>query len=48
MTDTLKDKSGILIQGHIKIFDPESQKVLPEVSQSQAKMSRNRPKKIPK
>ena len=27
MTDTLKDKSGILVQGHIKIFDPESQKV---------------------
>ena len=24
MTDTLKDKSGILVQGHIKIHDPES------------------------
>ena len=27
MTDVLKDKSGILIEGHIKIFDPENQQV---------------------
>ena len=27
MTDVLKDKSGILIEGHIKIFDPESKEV---------------------
>ena len=26
MTDVLKDKSGILIEGHIKIFDPEKQR----------------------
>ena len=27
MTDVLKDKSGIPIEGHIKIFDPENQQV---------------------
>ena len=24
MTDVLKDKSGILIEGHIKIYDPKA------------------------
>ena len=28
MTDNLKDKSGVLIQGHIKIHDPESGQVI--------------------
>ena len=27
MSDNMKDNSGILVQGHIKIFDPETQKV---------------------
>lgn len=27
MSDNMKDKSGILVQGHIKIFDPETQEV---------------------
>ena len=27
MIDVLKEKNGILLQGHIKIFDPETQKV---------------------
>jgi hypothetical protein len=27
MSDNMKDNSGILVQGHIKIFDPETQEV---------------------
>ena len=27
MIDVLQEKNGILLQGHIKIFDPETQKV---------------------
>jgi hypothetical protein len=28
MTDNLLDKNGVLVQGHIKIFDPESKEIL--------------------
>jgi len=28
MTDNLLDKNGVLVQGHIKIFDPETKEVL--------------------
>jgi hypothetical protein len=27
MSDNMKDTSGVLVQGHIKIYDPESQKI---------------------
>jgi NADH dehydrogenase FAD-containing subunit len=27
MSEHMQDKNGVLVQGHIKIFDPESQKV---------------------
>lgn len=27
MSDTMKDTSGVAVQGHIKIFDPESGKI---------------------
>ena len=27
MSDNMQDTNGVLVQGHIKIFDPESQKV---------------------
>jgi hypothetical protein len=26
MSDNMQDTNGVLVQGHIKIFDPESQK----------------------
>jgi len=28
MTDTFKDLNGVLLQGHIKIHDPESGEIL--------------------
>jgi hypothetical protein len=27
MSDNMQDTNGVLVQGHIKIFDPETQKV---------------------
>ena len=28
MTDVLKEKNGVLVEGHIKIFDPETKEVI--------------------
>ena len=30
MSDNMQDKNGVLVQGHIKIFDPKSKEVYVE------------------